>query len=155
MWSTPKRSRVHLPRPMTTIQRHLVITGELSSDEDLTIEGSIQGLVIVRGATLTIEAPARVEADVRAARVLVRGEVHGTISASERIELGPSSTVVGNLSADQVAIAAGAYFSGCVDMGRRAIAAKIAEYRATQVGAGSPTEGDVLERAIDREKPRA
>src|SRR5918994_3511092 len=116
---------------MTTIGRHLSIDGELSCDDDLTIEGCLTGVVIVRGATLIIEAPARVEADVRAARVVVHGEVHGAISATERIELGPSSSVEGSLSADQIAIAEGARFNGSIDMNRRTIAARVAEYRAS------------------------
>jgi cytoskeletal protein CcmA (bactofilin family) len=117
---------------MTTIGRHLSIDGELSCDDDLTIEGCLTGVVIVRGATLIIEAPARVEADVRAARVVVHGEVHGAISATERIELGPSSSVEGSLSADQIAIAEGARFNGSIDMNRRTIAARVAEYRASR-----------------------
>ncbi len=115
---------------MTTIGRHLVINGEVSSDEDLTIEGCVKGYVSVREATLTIEGPARVEADVRAARVLVRGDVRGAISASERIELGPSSTVEGSLSAGRIAMVEGAQFNGTIDMNRRTIAARVAEYRA-------------------------
>ena len=120
---------------MTTIGRHVVIYGELSSEDDLTIEGSVQGFVSVREATLTIEAPARVDADVRAARVLVRGEVRGAISASERIELSQSSSVEGSLSAGQIAIAAGARFNGTIDMNRRTIASRVAEYRAGRAGA--------------------
>src|ERR671916_59391 len=65
----------------STIARHLSIDGELSSDDDLTIQGCVTGVVIVRGATLIIEAAARLEADVRAARVVVHGEVQGAISA--------------------------------------------------------------------------
>ena len=48
---------------MTTIERHLVINGEVSCDDDLTIEGTVQGFVSARDATVTIETPARVEAD--------------------------------------------------------------------------------------------
>jgi len=120
---------------MTTIGRHLVINGELSSDDDLTIEGTVQGFVSVRDATLTIEAPARVQADVRAAQVLVRGEVRGAIAASERIELSPSSSVEGSLSAGQIVVADGARFNGTIDMNRRTIAARVAEYRAGRSGA--------------------
>ncbi len=115
---------------MTTIQRHLVINGEVSCDDDLTIEGTVQGFVSARDATVTIESPARVEADVRAARVLVRGDVRGAISASERIELGPSSTVEGSLSAGLIAMVEGAQFNGTIDMNRRTIAARVADYRA-------------------------
>ena len=120
---------------MNTIGRHIAINGEVSSEDDLTIEGSVQGYVSVRDATLTIEAPARLEADVRAARVLVRGEVRGAIAASERIELSASSSVDGSLSAGRIVVADGARFNGTIDMDRRTIAVRVAEYRAGRAGA--------------------
>ncbi len=120
---------------MTTIGRHLVVTGELSSDDDLTIEGCVNGSVSVRDATLTIEAPGRVEADVRAARVVIRGALSGAVAASERIELSASSSVEGSLSAVQIVIVEGARFNGMIDMNRRTIAARVADYRAGHPGA--------------------
>ncbi len=115
---------------MTTIGPHVVISGEVFCDGDLTIEGSVEGRVTVREGTLTIEASAYVEADVKAIRVYVHGTVRGAITATERIDLRPSSSVEGSLSADQIAIEEGAHVSGSIDMGRRTIAAKVAEYRA-------------------------
>lgn len=120
---------------MTIIGPRLVVTGEVSCDDDLTIEGTVQGFVSARDGTVTIETPARVEADVRAARVLVHGDVRGAISASERIELGASSTVEGSLSAGLIAMVEGAQFNGTIDMNRRTIAAKVAEYRAARAEA--------------------
>lgn len=117
---------------MTTIGRSLVITGELSSDEDLVIDGRVRGTLTIRGGTLTIAEQARIESDVRGVRVVIRGRVDGNVSASERIELHPSASVSGSLSANQVVIADGATFHGGIDMGHRTIAAKVARYRAAQ-----------------------
>lgn len=122
---------------MHTIGPHLAVTGEVSSEGDLTIEGRVHGQVTARDATVTIGAEAFVEADVRAVRVIVLGEVRGAVTASERIELRPSSSVAGSLHADQIVIAEGAHFTGNIDMGRRTIAARVAEYRAGQ-DAGEP-----------------
>ena len=115
---------------MTRIGRHILIDGELSSDEDLAIEGRVRGYVSVREATLTVDEGARVEADVRALRVVIRGEVRGAVAASERIELGAGSAVEGSLSAGVIVIADGAQFNGTIDMDRRTIAARVADYRA-------------------------
>ena len=120
------------------IGRQIVIDGELSCDEDLTIEGQLRGYVSVREATLTIDAEARVEADVRAPRVLIRGEVHGAVAATERIELSASSVVEGSLSAGIVVIVDGARFNGTIDMDRRTIAARVADYRAGTSKNASP-----------------
>lgn len=119
---------------MSTIGRPIVITGEVTSSGDLTIEGTVYGRVFVPDGTLVIAAPARVYADLKAARVLVEGVVRGAIAATYRIELGPTATVEGDLSADQIAIAEGARVNGGIDMGRRALAARVAEYRAGQGG---------------------
>jgi cytoskeletal protein CcmA (bactofilin family) len=120
---------------MTHLGRSLVLTGELTSDEDIAIDGQVHGHVFVRDATLTIGEHARVEADVRGMRVQVRGVVTGSISASQRIELYPSARVDGNLSANQVVIADGAQFGGRIDMDQRTIAAKVAQFKAEQVAA--------------------
>ena len=123
---------------MITIGSHSVIDGEVSSDEDLTIDGQVRGYVTARDATVTVETPARVEADIRAARIVIRGAVQGAIAATERIELGAASVVEGSLSAGVVVILDGARFSGTIDMNRRTIAAKVAEYRAGTSKNASP-----------------
>ena len=117
---------------MTSIGTTIVITGDVTSGEDVTIEGHIDGQVLVRDAALTIGERAQVEGDVRGARVVVRGLVTGAISASERIELTPTATVDGSLSANRVVIADGARFNGRIDMDQRTIAARIAQYKAAQ-----------------------
>ena len=117
---------------MTHIGRSSVFRGEVTSDEDLTIEGTVTGNVQMRDALLTLAEPARVEADIHGVRVLVHGSLKGSITASTRIELGPTARVEGNLSADQVVIADGAHFEGRIDMGRRTVALKMAQYKAGQ-----------------------
>jgi cytoskeletal protein CcmA (bactofilin family) len=121
---------------MTNIGPGIVINGELSSDESLRVDGHVKGHILLRAAELTIGQSARIEADVRSVRVLVLGSVTGNIAATERIELGATANVTGNLSANNVVIVEGARFSGRVDMDRRTIAAKVAAFKAEQaVGA--------------------
>jgi cytoskeletal protein CcmA (bactofilin family) len=121
------RSILH---PVVTIGSLLNIIGEVDCEHDLIVEGRLEGRVTVRDATLTIAESADVDADLRAPRIIVQGRVRGAIFASERIELAASAVVEGSLSSDRIAIAEGAHFSGSLDMGRRTIAAKVAEYRA-------------------------
>ena len=121
---------------MTRIGRSMVLTGELTADEDVSIDGQVHGHVLVREATLSVGEHATVDADVRCARAQVRGRVTGSIAASQRIELFASADVTGSLSANHVVIADGAQFGGRIDMDQRTIAAKVAQYKAGQGSAG-------------------
>jgi len=117
---------------MTRIGASIVITGEIISDEDVTYEGRLDGQLLVRDGALTIGERAQIQADLRGTRVLVRGLVNGAISASERIELTDTAMVEGSLGANRVVLADGAQFNGRIDMDQRTIAARVAQYRATQ-----------------------
>ena len=117
---------------MTTIGASIVITGELISTEDITLQCRVNGQVVVRDALLTIGEPAQLRADIRGARVLVRGQLKGSVVASERIELAPTAAVEGSLSANRVVLADGCRFNGRIDMDQRTIAARIAQFKASQ-----------------------
>jgi cytoskeletal protein CcmA (bactofilin family) len=120
---------------MTHIGKSVVFDGELTSNEDLQFDGTLKGHLYIRDAKLTIGDGATVEADIRARHVVVQGTVQGSIAAGERIELTASSKVSGSLSAERIVIADGARFNGSVDMGRRTIASKMAQYKASQPAA--------------------
>ena len=115
---------------MTTIGSTITIKGEITSDEDLILECQLDGQVLLRDAAVTIGRTAMINADVRGARVTVLGHVKGSIAATERIELTTTATVIGNLSANQVVLEEGTTFSGRIDMDKRTIAAKVAQYKA-------------------------
>ncbi|HEX6314183.1 MAG TPA: polymer-forming cytoskeletal protein [Gemmatimonadaceae bacterium] len=120
---------------MTTIGPSIVITGELTSGEDITVQGRVNGQIQIRDARLTIAEQGHVRADVRGARVVVQGQVKGSVVASERIELAPSATVEGSLSANRVILADGTRFNGRIDMDQRTIASRIAHFKAAQEAA--------------------
>ena len=115
---------------MTNIGASVAFDGDLTCDEDITFEGRLTGSIHVREAALIVAQAAQLEATIRAQRVVVHGTVQGSISAGQRIELAPSAKVTGDLSAPQVVIADGAQFNGSIDMSRRTIAAKVAQYKA-------------------------
>jgi cytoskeletal protein CcmA (bactofilin family) len=117
---------------MTTIGTTIIITGEMTSSEDVTVDGRVDGQLLVRDAALIVGERAQVKADVRSARVTVRGQVTGAISATERIELTATATVEGSLSANRVVLAEGAHFNGRIDMDQRTIAARVAQFKASQ-----------------------
>lgn len=100
----------------TVIGSSIVIDGEISGEEHLVVHGTVKGRIVVRDA-LVVENGGLVEATVETASITVNGTVNGDISASERADLRPSSTVIGDIRAPRILIADGASFKGSVDMG--------------------------------------
>ena len=119
---------------MTIIGPTLVIRGEVTSDEPVTVHGRVHGHVVMRQGTLTLSEVARVDGTIRGERVVVGGTVHGPIVATERIELRHTAVVDGSLSADRVVLIDGALFQGGIDMAKRTLALKIAQYRERGTG---------------------
>jgi cytoskeletal protein CcmA (bactofilin family) len=108
---------------MVNIGKSVVIKGELSGSEDLTIEGQVEGKIELRQNILTIGPNAKIKAQVFAKTVIVQGEVHGNVTATERVDIRDNGSVDGDLSAPRVAIADGAHFRGSIDMQRGGVKA--------------------------------
>lgn len=102
------------------IGKSVIIKGDLSGSEDLTIEGQVEGKIELRQNVLTIGANGKIKAQILAKIVIVQGEVHGNVSATERIDIRENGSVDGDLSAPRIAIADGAHFRGSIDMQRAA-----------------------------------
>ena len=100
------------------IGKSVVIKGELSGSEDLTIEGAVDGKIELRDNVLTIGPNARIKAQVFAKSVVVLGKVNGNLTASEKVDIREHGSVEGDIVAPRVAIADGAYFRGSIDMQR-------------------------------------
>jgi cytoskeletal protein CcmA (bactofilin family) len=108
---------------MVNIGKSVVIKGELSGSEDLTIEGHVEGRIDLKGNVLTIGPNGKIKAEVFAKAVVVLGEVTGNVTASEKVDIRDNGSVDGDIASPRVAIAEGAHFRGSVDM-QRAGAAK-------------------------------
>jgi cytoskeletal protein CcmA (bactofilin family) len=103
-------------RDNVNIGKSVVIKGDLTASEDLTIEGQVEGKIELRNNILTIGANGKIKAQVQAKAVVVLGEVTGNISATERVDIRDNGSVDGDLSAPRIAIADGAHFRGSIDM---------------------------------------
>lgn len=116
------------------IGKSVIIKGELSGSEDLTIEGHVEGRIELKENVLTIGPNGKIRAEVFAKSVIVLGEVVGNVTASEKVDIRDNGSVDGDITSPRVAIAEGAHFRGSVDM-QRAGAAKPAP---AAKGAGTP-----------------
>ncbi len=90
--------------------------GEITGNEDLQIDGSVEGLVQLEDRKLTIGASARVTADIIAREVAVYGNVKGNLRARDRIEIKKDGSVVGDLTTARIMIEDGAYFKGSIEI---------------------------------------
>jgi cytoskeletal protein CcmA (bactofilin family) len=94
----------------------LHVKGEITGNEDLAIDGSVEGLVQLEDRKLTIGASAKLTADVIAREVVVYGNVKGNLRARDRIEIKKDGSVVGDLTTARIMIEDGAYFKGSIEI---------------------------------------
>ena len=111
-------NRMQTERDKVNIGKSVVIKGELSGSEDLTIEGQVEGKIELRENVLTIGPNGKIRAEVFAKAVIVLGEVAGNVTASEKVDIRDNGSVDGDIVSPRVAIAEGAHFRGSVDMQR-------------------------------------
>jgi cytoskeletal protein CcmA (bactofilin family) len=104
---------------VVNIGKSVVIKGELNGSEDLTIEGHVEGKIELKDHVLTIGPNGKIKAQVFAKAVIVLGEVHGNVTASEKVDIRDNGSVDGDIVSPRVAIAEGAHFRGSVDMQRK------------------------------------
>jgi cytoskeletal protein CcmA (bactofilin family) len=93
----------------------LKFRGELSAQEDLIVQGSVEGS-ITHTQSLTIGAEGSMKGDIRARVILVDGKVEGDLYATESVNIRATAKVKGNVYAPRVGIAEGAFFQGQVEM---------------------------------------
>jgi cytoskeletal protein CcmA (bactofilin family) len=94
----------------------LHVKGEISGNEDLVIDGSVEGLVQLDERKLTVGASAKVTADIIAREVVVYGTVKGNLRAKDRIEIKKDGSVNGDLTTARIMIEDGAYFKGSIEI---------------------------------------
>ncbi len=98
------------------IGRSITIKGDISGDEDLHIQGTVDGSVNLKEHNVTITPEGRVKADVYGRTITVQGQVEGDLFGGEQVILRPSCRVKGNITAPRVALEDGANFRGTIDM---------------------------------------
>jgi len=99
----------------SVIGKTLSMKGELFSDEEVLIEGKVEGKITIKPRVI-IGKNGVVNADIDAREVLIIGTVNGNVKASYKVEIVPNGTLNGNIVAQRVVLAEGAVFKGSVDM---------------------------------------
>lgn len=113
----PKPASSHSERgDVGHIGKSVVIRGELTGNEDLYLDGDIEGTVDLRDHKLVIGPNGKIKATITARELVVHGRVEGNVSANERVELKKSCTLVGDVSTQRIVIEDGAFFKGAIDI---------------------------------------
>jgi cytoskeletal protein CcmA (bactofilin family) len=143
MDASPERRPAAPPKGVSVLGPTLSIKGgELSFDEDLIIEGTVEGKIAHQGHHLTIGKNGRVKANIRARLITVYGTVEGDLHGDEGVEISASARVTGNVVGPRVTLEGGATFKGSITTGDDLRAARTAPAApATQVDAGRAAQG--------------
>ena len=96
--------------------RTLVFKGELSAEEDLVIEGRIEGSIQHHNKNLTIGPSGSIKANINAKIITVQGQVEGDLNGDEAVILKSTAKVNGNIRCSHVILEDGAQFNGQIDM---------------------------------------
>ena len=112
----PVARDVHEKRQLSVIGQKLRFKGDLSAEEDLLIQGHVEGTIDHRAKNLTIGAHGNVDANIVAQNVIIQGKVNGEIRATESVIIEPSARIVGDIFAPRVGLKEGAKFKGSIDM---------------------------------------
>ncbi len=92
------------------------IQGELTGEEDLTIDGQLRGTIHLANQRLTVGPLGKIQANVTAREVVVYGQLHGNIQVQDRVEIKKSGSVLGDMKLARISIEDGAYFKGNIDI---------------------------------------
>ena len=97
------------------------IKGDLSGEEDLVIQGRVEGTIELKQKSLTVGADGKVDANVLAHTIIVEGEVKGDLYGAENVAIRKTGSVVGNIVSPKVGLEEGCRFKGSIDMDRDAV----------------------------------
>lgn len=126
-------------RAAACISQGIKIKGEVTGSEDLFVDGQVDGKLSLTNGSLTIGPNGVVKADVTAREVIVRGKVEGKVSGRDKVQLGSTGQVTGEVQTDRLAIEDGAMLRGKVEAGKQP--SKPAETQAAAAAGGSPLGG--------------
>jgi len=110
-------------RKSGTIGTSITIHGDVTGEEDLIVDGVIEGTVNLKDNNLVVSENGKVTANVNARVIRVDGEVKGELRGSEQVSISPSGKVSGDIRAPRVVLEDGCQFKGSVDMDSDKVAA--------------------------------
>ena len=119
-FNSPAAMRPSAPaaRNLSCIGQGIEIKGKISGDEDLQIDGKVEGPVSLGGQKLTVGRTAQLSSEVSAREIVVYGKVTGNLRAQDRVEIKKDGEVIGDVTTARISVEDGAYFKGRIEIDR-------------------------------------
>lgn len=114
--SAPRPAAASTSGKSATLGATIKVKGDISGDENLLIEGQVEGTVTLASHELTVGKSGKVHADVTAKVIRIDGEVHGDITGKEKVFVSSTSSVKGNILTPRMTLEEGARFKGTIDI---------------------------------------
>lgn len=118
--AAPPREASRAPEPhrgdVGHIGKSVQIRGQLTGSEDLYLDGEIEGTIDLRDHSLIIGPNGKIKASITARDLVVHGRIDGNITATGRVELRKSCTLIGDVKTQRIVIEDGAFFKGAIDI---------------------------------------
>jgi len=108
----------HTTHSVARLGATLTIEGKITSEEDLQIDGRVQGPISLQGRRLTVGPTAELNTEVTAAEVIVYGKVMGNLRVRDRVEIKKDGSVFGDITTVRISIEDGADFKGRIEIDR-------------------------------------
>jgi cytoskeletal protein CcmA (bactofilin family) len=108
---------------MANIGKSISIKGDLTGNEDISIEGTVDGKVDLPNGQLTIGANGTVKGEILAKGVIVVGKIKGNVVGTDRVEVQATGIIEGDVTAPRLVVAEGAVVNGSIQMGSQPSAA--------------------------------
>jgi cytoskeletal protein CcmA (bactofilin family) len=101
----------------TVFGKSMKIVGEVTSDEELYLDGDLDGKLFLRNR-LTVGPNSKVNANIKATEIIVFGTIKGNVESESRVSLRTGASIVGDIKTAGIVIEDGAYFKGGIDISR-------------------------------------
>lgn len=100
----------------THLSKTITLKGTITGNEDLFVDGKLEGSVELPSNSLTVGVNGQVQANVSAREVIILGKLNGNVTAADRVEIRAQGALTGDVSAARISIEDGAFFKGGIDI---------------------------------------
>ena len=105
-------------RSVSSLGASIEIKGKITGEEDLQIDGKVEGSVVLNGQRLTVGRTGQLNSEVWARDLVVYGKLTGNIHATDRVEIKKDGSVTGDITTARISVEDGAYFKGRIEIER-------------------------------------